>query len=128
MLNSPGLTGELRVFGTGDIATTIIEAAGGVQAFDGIAGRQRTVTAEGIITARPDVIVVPACCGADVGPEDAGPLIERLRADPALATVPAVRDGRIIPTTFAEVSPGVRNADAVAALARQLHPERFGVR
>lgn len=126
MLNSPGSTGELRVFGTGDVATTIIEAAGGRQAFDTIAGRQRTVSLEGIVAARPDVIVIPACCGRDVGPEGAEPLAERLRNDPALATVPAVRDGRVFTTTFAEVSPGIRNADAVATLARRLHPDRFG--
>ena len=37
----------------------------------------------------------------------------------------AVRNGRIHPVTFAEVTPGIRNADAVAHLARLLHPERF---
>ncbi|MCM3848790.1 ABC transporter substrate-binding protein [Pseudonocardia sp. DR1-2] len=126
MLNSPGSTGELRVFGTGDVATTIIEAAGGRQAFDTLAGRQRTVSLEGVVAASPDVIVIPACCGRDVGPEGAEPLAERLRNDPALATVPAVRDGRVFTTTFAEISPGIRNADAVATLARRLHSDRFG--
>ncbi|MCO7196170.1 ABC transporter substrate-binding protein [Pseudonocardia sp. McavD-2-B] len=126
MLNSPGSTGELRVFGTGDVATTIIEAAGGRQAFDTVAGRQRTVSLEGVVAASPDVIVIPACCGRDVGPEGAEPLAQRLRNDPALATAPAVRGGRVFTTTFAEISPGIRNADAVATLARRLHPDRFG--
>jgi len=39
--------------------------------------------------------------------------------------VPAIRDARIVTTTFAEVSPGIRNADAVRALAEALHPDRF---
>lgn len=125
MVNRPGGAGDLRVFGTGDLATTLIEAAGGVQAFPEVSGRMQHVGLEGLIAARPDVIVVPACCGADVGPDDARPLIEELRAHPALARVPAVRDGRIYPTTFAEIAPGVRNADAVASLARMLHPDRF---
>lgn len=125
MLNAPSGTGERRVFGTGDVATTIITAAGGEQAFPEIAGRQRTVSTEGIIEARPDVIVIPACCGADEGPEAAEPLAKELRRDPALAQVPAVRDGRVFTTTFAEVSPGIRNADAVATLAERLHPDRF---
>ncbi|MDN5917983.1 MAG: ABC transporter substrate-binding protein [Pseudonocardia sp.] len=125
MVNRPGGAGELRVFGTGDMATTLIEAAGGVQAFGELDGRQRRISLEGLITARPDVIVVPACCGADIGPEGAREVIEELRAEPALAQVPAVRDGRLYPSTFAEVTPGVRNADALANLARQLHPERF---
>ncbi|RZT85335.1 iron complex transport system substrate-binding protein [Pseudonocardia sediminis] len=125
MINRPGGAGELRVFGTGDMATTLIEAAGGVQAFPELDGRQRRISLEGLVTARPDVIVVPACCGADIGPEGARELIDELRANPALAQVPAVRDGRVYPSTFAEVTPGVRNADALENLARQLHPERF---
>ncbi|MBW0105847.1 ABC transporter substrate-binding protein [Pseudonocardia sp. KRD-291] len=125
MVNRPGGAGELRVFGTGDMATTLIEAAGGVQAFPELDGRQRRISLEGLISARPDVIVVPACCGADIGPEGARELIDELRTDPALAQVPAVRDGRVYPSTFAEVTPGVRNADALATLARHLHPERF---
>ncbi|BBG02899.1 MULTISPECIES: ABC transporter substrate-binding protein [Pseudonocardia] len=125
MLNAPASRTELRVFGTGDVATTIIEAAGGTQAFPEIAGRQRTVSSEGIIAAAPDVIVIPACCGIDAGPESAEPLAEKLRNDPALATVPAIREGKVFTTTFAEVSPGIRNADAVRALAGRLHPDRF---
>jgi iron complex transport system substrate-binding protein len=123
MINRPG-GGEIRVFGTGDVATTIIEAAGGTQAFD-IPGRLTRIGTEELIKQSPDVIVVPACCGADVGPEGARPVIDGLRADPALANVPAVRDGRIYAVTFAEVTPGIRNADAVATLAKLLHPEKF---
>ncbi|MFF5077248.1 ABC transporter substrate-binding protein [Actinoplanes sp. NPDC000266] len=124
MLNRPG-GGELRVFGSGDVATTIIEKAGGTQAFGDVPGRLTRVGTEELIKRRPDVIVVPACCGADVGPSGAQEVIDGLRKDPALANVPAVRDGRIYAVTFAEVTPGVRNADAVANLAKLLHPEKF---
>jgi iron complex transport system substrate-binding protein len=123
MINRPG-GGEIRVFGTGDVATTIIEAAGGTQAFD-IPGRLTRIGTEELIKQSPDVIVVPACCGADVGPAGAQPVIDGLKADPALANVPAVRDGRIYAVTFAEITPGIRNADAVATLAKLLHPEKF---
>jgi iron complex transport system substrate-binding protein len=126
MVNRPGGTGPLRVFGTGDVATTIIETAGGAQAFPEVDGRMKRVDTEGLIAARPDVIVVPSCCGADEELGAATRTIAELRADPALAQVPAVRDGRLVPITFAEISPGVRNADAVANLARALHPDRFG--
>ncbi|MFG1992766.1 ABC transporter substrate-binding protein [Actinoplanes sp. NPDC048988] len=124
MLNRPG-GGELRVFGTGDVATTIIEKAGGTQAFDDVPGRLTRVGTEELIRREPDVIVVPACCGADVGPSGAQDVIDGLKKDPALANVPAVRAGRIYAVTFAEVTPGVRNADAVANLAKLLHPEKF---
>jgi iron complex transport system substrate-binding protein len=124
MINRPG-GGDIRVFGTGDVATTVIEAAGGVQAFDDIDGRMKRIGTEELIARSPDVILVPACCGADIGPEGAEPVIAALRADPALVNVPAVRDNRIHAITFAEISPGVRNADAVANIARLLHPERF---
>ncbi|MEU8238385.1 ABC transporter substrate-binding protein [Actinoplanes missouriensis] len=124
MLNRPG-GGELRVFGAGDVATTIIEKAGGVQVFDDVPGRLTRIGTEELIRRKPDVIVVPACCGADVGPGGARSVIDALKADPALANVPAIRDGRTYAVTFAEVTPGVRNADAVANLAALLHPERF---
>jgi iron complex transport system substrate-binding protein len=124
MLNRPG-GGELRVFGTGDVATTIIEKAGGTQAFDDVPGRLTRVGTEELIKRSPDVIVVPACCGADVGSEGAASVIDGLAKDPALANVPAVKNKRIYAVTFAEVTPGVRNAGAVANLAKLLHPERF---
>ncbi|TCK24880.1 ABC transporter substrate-binding protein [Pseudonocardia endophytica] len=126
MVNRPGGSGPMRVFGTGDVATTIIETAGGTQAFPEIDGRMKRVDTEALIAARPDVIVVPSCCGADEELGAATRTIAELRADPALAQVPAVRDGRLVPITFAEISPGIRNADAVATLARVLHPDRFG--
>ena len=124
ILNRPG-GGELRVFGSGDIATTIIEKAGGAQVFHDVPGRLTRIGTEELIRRKPDVIVVPACCGADVGPDSARQVIDALKGDPALANVPAIRDGRIHAVTFAEITPGVRNAAAVAALARLLHPERF---
>lgn len=52
-------------------------------------------------------------------------LIDALKADPALANVPAVRNNRVYAITFAEITPGVRNADAVANLAKLIHPEKF---
>ncbi|XVV09757.1 ABC transporter substrate-binding protein [Actinoplanes sp. CA-131856] len=124
MLNRPG-GGELRVFGSDDVATTIIEKAGGTQVFGDVRGRLTRIGTEELIKRKPDVIVVPACCGADVGPSGAQEVIDGLTKDPALANVPAVRDGRIYAVTFAEVTPGVRNADAVATLAKLLHPEKF---
>ena len=108
----------------GDVATTIIETAGGTQAFPEIGGRMTRVDTEALIAARPDVIVVPSCCGAEEELGAATRLIAQIRADPAMAQVPAVRDGRLVPITFAEVSPGIRNADAVATLARALHHGR----
>ncbi|MFY1692957.1 ABC transporter substrate-binding protein [Plantactinospora sp. WMMB782] len=124
MLNRPG-GGELRVFGTEDVATTIIEKAGGTQVFADVPGRLARIGTEELIKRKPEVIVVPACCGADIGPDGAQSVIDGLRSDPALANVPAIRNGRIYAVTFAEITPGVRNADAVATLAKLLHPERF---
>ncbi|TWH67189.1 ABC transporter substrate-binding protein [Micromonospora olivasterospora] len=124
MLNRPG-GGELRVFGSEDVATTIIEKAGGIQVFDDVPGRLARIGTEELIKRKPDVIVIPACCGADVGPDGAQGVIDGLKSDPALANVPAIRDNRIYAVTFAEITPGVRNADAVANLAKLLHPEKF---
>jgi iron complex transport system substrate-binding protein len=128
MLNRLASGGSgLRVFGANDIATTIIEAAGGSQAFGDVNGRQTQVGAEEIVRRNPDVILVPACCSATTGPEGAQPTIDGILADPALAGVPAVRDRKVYPITFAEVSPGIRNADATANVARLLHPGAPGL-
>jgi ABC-type Fe3+-hydroxamate transport system substrate-binding protein len=45
----------------------------------------------------------------------------------ATKNVPAIRNDCVIPLTYDEVTPGPRNAQAVTALARVLHPTAFGL-
>jgi iron complex transport system substrate-binding protein len=117
--------GQYRVFGGGDIVETIIRAAGGEPIFADVPGRVERIGIEEVIARDPEVIFVPACCGADVGPDAAQDVIDGMLAEPALANVAAVRHRRIYPVTFAEMSPGIRVADAIHNVARHLHPDAF---
>jgi iron complex transport system substrate-binding protein len=42
-------------------------------------------------------------------------------------SLPAVKKGCFLPLTYDQLSPGPRNAEAIAALARWLHPQAFGL-
>lgn len=122
VLNLPD-GGQYRVFGGGDIVETIIRTAGGEPVFADVPGRVERISIEEVIARDPEVIFVPACCGADVGPEAAQDVIDGMLAEPALANVAAVRHQRIHAVTFAEMSPGIRVADAIHNVARHLHPD-----
>jgi len=76
--------------GSGSTEGGIIEQAGGIDAAadSGIEGHQQ-VSIESIAAINPDVIIVPQPL------EGANTFIEELTSSPALADVPAVRDGQI---------------------------------
>jgi iron complex transport system substrate-binding protein len=126
VLNLPD-GGQYRVFGGGDIVETIIRTAGGEPVFADVPGRVERIGIEEVIARDPEVIFVPACCGADVRPEAARDVIDGMLAEPALANVAAVRHRRIYAVTFAEMSPGIRVADAIRNVARRLHPDAPGL-
>ena len=50
-----------------------------------------------------------------------------LRTFAATKNLPAVRNSCVIPLSYDEVTPSPRNAEAVVALARLLHPTAFGL-
>jgi len=81
---------SIWVAGEGSTEGDVVQAAGGVNvaAETGIASNQ-IISMEGLITMAPDVIIV-AQAGAG-GTE----FVADLLADPALAAVPAVKDGRV---------------------------------
>ena len=99
----------------------IIEQAGGINAAadSGIEGHQQ-VSIESIAAISPDVIVVPQPL------EGANTFIEELMSSPALAEVPAVRDGQIfyvLPRYHTTLSHW--NVRGVEELAAMLHPLAF---
>lgn len=102
--------------GSGTSAHDIIELAGGrnVAAEYGITGWQM-VDAEAILVMNPDVIITP------YDPA----FVDRIKKDPALATVPAVRDGRVYYVEHLEAL-NHHFILAIESLAALLHPEAFG--
>jgi iron complex transport system substrate-binding protein len=81
--------GTLNISGTGTAADAIIRLAGGVNAVDAYTG-YRPMTAEAVVTANPDVIVMTTSGLAGIGGETA------LWQQPGLTATAAGRDRRIV--------------------------------
>ena len=52
-------------------------------------------------------------------------LLDALQHNPAMNETDAVRDGRLIPLRYEQLTPGPANVDAIEALARALYPDAF---
>jgi iron complex transport system substrate-binding protein len=100
--------------------TALIEAAGAVNVMADLASSWTRVNWEAVVQRDPEFIVV-----IDYGRLPASDKIAFLESTPALAGVAAVRDRRFVVLDYDAATPGVRNIDAVEALARAFHPGRF---
>ncbi|MDI9502948.1 MAG: ABC transporter substrate-binding protein [Bacillota bacterium] len=104
-----------------DISQTYIEAAGGINvaadAKPGEGTQQIVIDAEQIVAWNPEVIMAASQSGA-----------ESLRNDPALATVDAVVNDRVIVCPYGVYMWSVRSGEGAMLtpfLGTVLHPERF---
>lgn len=111
--------GTQLIGGAGSVADAMIAAAGGVDA--GVAAGVKgfvPVTAEAMIAAQPDVIVVPVSGLDSIGGMDA------LMEVPGVAETPAGKNGRIFAyddLLLLGMTP--RTGQMIDQLARDLHPE-----
>ena len=109
-------SGRMMASGTDTSADSIIALARGtnaVAAFDGY----MPVNAEALTASAPDVLLLPSHSVDQLGGLDA------ILSDPALATTPAVRDGRIVVMdSLLLLGFGPRTPGAIQELARALHP------
>lgn len=104
----------LLVAGDGTSAQAVVELAGGVNALSGFDGF-RPLTAEAVVTAAPDVIVLP-----EGGLESIGGVDGLLRL-PGLALTPAAQSRRVVTVDDALLlSFGPRLGEGVRALAQAL--------
>jgi iron complex transport system substrate-binding protein len=105
------------VGGAGTEAAEIIRLAGGANAAEGVEG-YTPMTREAILAARPDAVLMMESRAEAAGGIDA------VLARPDIALTPAGRDGRgIVMPGMLLLGFGPRTPDAVARLARALHPE-----
>lgn len=106
--------GSLQVSGADTTAHAMIELAGGRNAVDGWTG-YKPLTAEGVIAARPDVVLLTTRGLQSIGGADG------LWSQPGLAATPAGQDRRVV-----EIDDGLllgfgpRTGEAVQALASAL--------
>jgi iron complex transport system substrate-binding protein len=110
------------VFGCGHWTPALVRLAGGDEVFGEDGRPSRTRTTGDLAAAEPDVLVV-ACCGYDVA-RVLGEL-EAFLADPAVAAMPAVREGRVLVMNGSDYfsRPGPRLLDGAEILAHALHPD-----
>lgn len=109
---------------TGHWGPELVEIAGGVELL-GRAGEPAVRVAwDEVRAAAPEVLVL-ACCGYDLGRTAAE--VDRLRALPGWAALPAVRAGEVwaLDGSAYLSRPGPRIVDTLEILAEILHPTRF---
>jgi iron complex transport system substrate-binding protein len=116
----PGTLRGLYASGGIGFLHDLLELAGGSNVFADAREESVQPSHETMLTRRPDVVLE-----LYAQPERAG-TVEARRAWSALASVPAVRAGRVHPLGGAYlVTAGPRLADAAETLARTLHPSAF---
>ncbi len=106
-------SGEETPFTAGAYAmpTAMIEAAGGVNIMEDLDKSWATVAWEPVVERNPQVIVI-----VNYGDVTADQKIAFLEANPALASIDAVRNDRYVVLEYVEATPGPRNIKAVETL------------
>jgi iron complex transport system substrate-binding protein len=109
----------LVVPGARAFLTDAIARAGGASVTADAPAAHPTFSLESAIARAPEVIVMT---------RDNMAVAERLRADPAWAGVPAVRDGRVETIDERAVQPGPEVVAGIEEMARLFHPQAFGAK
>jgi iron complex transport system substrate-binding protein len=114
-------SGEDAIYTTGKaLQTHLIELAGGENVFADLDETWSNVSWEEAVARAPDVIVIN-----DYGQTSAANKIALLKSNPALASIPAIRNDRFVVLPLPSAFEGVRNPDAVRVLATGFYPELF---
>lgn len=113
-------SGEDSAFTSGGegIGDEIVSLAGGTNVFADLKDTFGDVSWEKVIERKPEVVLIYDYGGTTVESKK-----QRLLNDPALAQVPAIRNQRFVVLPLSSAVLGVRVADAVESLGRQLHPD-----
>ena len=117
-------SGEAAPFTAPGLAmpSALIRLAGGTDVFAGLRRSWTSVSWEQVVARKPQCIIIN-----DYGTPTARQKRKFLETDPATRNLPAVRHGCILRLSYDQLTPGPRNAGAVEAIARWLHPGAFGL-
>jgi len=115
-------SGEDRPFTAGRLAMpeALIATAGGKNIMNDVNASWTRVNWETVVARNPQVIVI-----IDYGNVTAAQKRAFLRSNPALNQMDAVKNDRFIVLPYDSATPGIANVDAIATLARGLHPKAF---
>ena len=117
-------SGEAAPFTGAGLATpnALISLGGGTNIFASLKQSLTSVSWEQVVKADPQCIIVN-----DYGTPTAAQKEKFLETSPITKNLTAVRNRCFLPLSYDEVTPGPRNSQAVAAIARWLHPAAFGL-
>ena len=102
--------------------TALISLGGGTNVFGSLKQSWTSVSWEQVVKAQPQCIIIN-----DYGTPTAAQKEKFLETSPITKNLPAVRNHCFLALAYDEVTPGPRNAEAVVAIARWLHPSSFGL-
>jgi len=104
------------------IPTALITLAGGTNVFAGLKQSFTSVSWEQVVSKDPQCIIIN-----DYGTPTAAQKEKFLETSPITRNLTAVKHHCFLPLSYDEITPGPRNATAVTAIARWLHPAAFGL-
>jgi iron complex transport system substrate-binding protein len=100
----------------------LISLGGGTNIFASLKQSWTSVSWEQVVAARPQCIIINNYSTPTVAQKE-----KFLETFSASKDLPAVRNHCFLPLSYDEVTPSPRNAEAVAAIAKWLHPSAFGL-
>jgi len=104
------------------VPTALITLAGGTNIFAGLKQSFTSVSWEQVVSKDPQCIIIN-----DYGTPTAAQKEKFLETSPITRNITAVKNHCFLPLSYDEITPGPRNAVAVTAIARWLHPAAFGL-
>ncbi len=102
--------------------SALIRLGGGTDIFAGLRRSWTSVSWEQVVARKPQCVIIN-----DYGTPTWRQKQKFLETNPVTRNLPAVRHGCILPLSYDQLTPGPRNAGAVEAIARWLHPQAFGL-
>lgn len=99
-----------------------ISLAGGTNIFASLKQSWTSVSWEQVVKADPDCIIIN-----DYSTPSAAAKEKFLETSPITKNLTAVKNRCFLPLSYDEVTPSPRNAEAIVAIARWLHPSAFGL-
>jgi iron complex transport system substrate-binding protein len=99
-----------------------ITLGGGANVFASLRQSWTSVSWEQVVKADPECIIIN-----DYGTPSAAQKEKFLETSPITRNLTAVKNRCFLPLSYDEVTPGPRNAEAIVAIARWLHPTAFGL-
>jgi iron complex transport system substrate-binding protein len=99
-----------------------ITLGGGANIFASLKQSWTSVSWEQVVKADPECIIIN-----DYGTPSAAQKEKFLETGPIAKNLTAVKNRCFLPLSYDEVTPSPRNAEAIVAMARWLHPTAFGL-